>query len=154
MLVLIMILNRIPGYVITDMSLVIHRFLKSTLSIQVAHATLIKSINMKKIIVIISVFLGISFSVKAQSQAEIVAGRVADKMKDSLSLNSSQRTAIYTVNLQLANSKSEVRRNFQQMDSVRIYMQRVENTRDSLYKGVLNEQQFLFYKKRKMTLLN
>lgn len=109
---------------------------------------------MKRIIIIIGLFLGVSISMKAQSQAEIVAGRVADKMKDSLSLTGNQRSSIYDINLQLANSKSEARRNFQQMDSIRIYMQRVENTRDSLYKSILNERQFLHYKKRKMILLS
>ena len=147
-------LSKIHGYVTIDMNSVIHLCRLSIGSIQVVRVILIKSTNMKRTFIIIILFLGISFSAMAQSQAEIVAGKIADNMKDSLLLTTTQRSSIYAINLQLAASKADVRKNYQQVDSVRFYMQKVENKRDSLYRSVLTEPQFLLYRKRKMVLLN
>lgn len=103
---------------------------------------------------LVIVILFVSFSVKAQNNAQVFAGKVADRMKDSLHLSTQQRNTIYSVSIQLADRKLAVRQQFQQVDSIRYHMQRVENTRDSLYRNVLDEQQYLLYKSKKMILLN
>jgi len=109
---------------------------------------------MKYIFVIFFFSIGFFSSLQAQTKAEEISGKIANNLKDSLQLTVIQRNAVFDINMRLAVAKSDVRNKYQQQDSMRIYMQRVENTRDSLYKAILNEQQFLQYKKRKYTLLN
>jgi hypothetical protein len=110
---------------------------------------------MKKRYLLITVYMFlVVFILKAQNQPEVLAGKMADKMKDSLSLTIAQRSQLYQINLQLTNDKLNVRKVYQQQDSLQKYMQRIENSRDSLYKSVLNESQFMIYKRRKIQLLN
>lgn len=86
--------------------------------------------------------------------ADIVAQRIAQKMKDSLLLSEDQKTQIYNINLNLNNHKMLVRQQQISSDSLRLKIQQVENTRDSLYRPILTEQQFLLYREKKKSLIN
>lgn len=88
------------------------------------------------------------------NNAQQLATRIAQKMKDSLSLSETQKGNIYSINIQLSNAKSSLRQKYAAMDSLRIHTQRVENTRDSLYNTVLNHEQFILYKQKKATLIS
>jgi hypothetical protein len=101
--------------------------------------------------------LGICFlSAKSQTlmPGEMIAGKIAQKMKDTLILTSGQKDQIYTVNMQLAIAKNNVRQQYSNMDSIRVRIQRLENSRDSLYHPVLTENQFLLYQQNKRNLVN
>ena len=107
---------------------------------------------MKYIILVFALF----FSVESisQSPAEQVASKVADKLKDSLNLSSEQRSQLYDANLSMSNQKMALRSQYNQPDSLRFYFQKIENTRDSLYRPILGEEKFLLYKEKKGNLIN
>lgn len=96
-------------------------------------------------------------ALQAQSSpAETLAGRIADRMRDSLSLSAGQRSAIYTANMQLHERKMNIRRDHASAPAEwTALMQRVENTRDSIYQTILqNEEKFQLYKMKKKELVN
>lgn len=106
-------------------------------------------------IVFVLVFLIAAFSVNAQtSPAAAVADKIAQKMKDSLDLTASQKEQIYQVNMQLHETKMQRRQQYGGTDSVRFYVQRVENTRDSLYRPILGEEKYQLYRQKKSNLVN
>ncbi|HYF33138.1 MAG TPA: hypothetical protein VD993_18565 [Chitinophagaceae bacterium] len=97
----------------------------------------------------------IAVTAKAQSSpATLVADKIAQKMKDSLNLNDVQKLLIYQINLQLHEAKMLKRQLYAGTDSLGIHVQRVENTRDSLYRTVLNEEKYLLYKEKKRVLVS
>lgn len=91
----------------------------------------------------------------AQSDpATILANKLAVRMKDSLSLTQAQQQQLYQLNLQLHQSKMSVRQQYAGNDSLRLRVQWVENTRDSLYRGVLTTGQHELYLQKKRNLIN
>jgi hypothetical protein len=92
--------------------------------------------------------------VKAQSPAEKLATRIAQKMTDSLSLTATQKSQLYTINMQLHNQKMTARQQHLQPDSMRVYIQKIENTRDGLYHGVLGDYKYTLYLQKKSRLVN
>lgn len=110
---------------------------------------------MKKIycLLLMLVFI-INKETSAQSNTSSqLSTRIADRLKDSLTLTSVQRDSIYQVNQRLALQKATIRQTVTG-DSLRIRIQKIENTRDSLYKPILGEEKYLLYKSKKITLLN
>lgn len=94
-------------------------------------------------------------TVKAQTTvATLLSDKIAQKMKDTLSLNLIQKTQIYTINMQLTTSKNLIRQLNVNTDSIRIKTQRIENTRDTLYYPVLTNTQYLLYKQKKRNIVN
>jgi hypothetical protein len=89
-----------------------------------------------------------------QNPASQVAETIARKMKDSLSLTSAEKEQLYSINMQLHNGKMTIRQQYGGSDSLRFHLQQVENTRDSLYRMVLNEEKYLLYKQKKATLIS
>lgn len=90
----------------------------------------------------------------AQSPGEQLAERVAKKIKDTLSLTETQRSEIYSINIQLYQQKQEVfLKHKSAADSLKFHIQRIENTRDTLYSTVLSQEKYLIYKQKKITLL-
>lgn len=101
------------------------------------------------------IFLVVSNVTKAQpSPAELLAEKIAQKMKDSLSLSQTQRQAVYNINIDLHTQKQSVRQRFQAADSLRYYMQHIESTRDSLYRRELSDEQYNLYKTKKRNLVS
>ncbi len=99
----------------------------------------------------------ICFSIAGYSQtpADTLARRIAGRMKDTLQLTTQQENNIYAINMQLHVQKLSARQTYAgNVDSVRVNIQRVENTRDSLYRAVLQDTQYTQYIHRKRNLVN
>lgn len=80
--------------------------------------------------------------------------QIAKKMKDTLSLSPEQYRSIYQANLSLLNRKTLVRQRYTNRDSLTVYIQRVENKRDSFYQTILNPSQYNTYKLKKNSLIS
>jgi len=110
---------------------------------------------MKKHLLLSIVLGAITIALKAQnSQAENLAQKIAQKMKDSLSLSDVQKSQIYAINMQLHHQKMEIRSQYTEHDVLRHYLQMVENKRDSLYRSVLPEAKYSVYKEKKRNLVS
>lgn len=109
---------------------------------------------MKYILTILLVSI-ISFAAKAQNnQATLLADKIAQKMKDSLSLTAQQKSLLYQINMDLHQLKVAMRQQYSSPDSLQVKLQKIENRRDSLYRPVLTEEQFLLYRQKKYNLVN
>lgn len=103
-----------------------------------------------------TMLIGIT-SMKAQdatANANALASKIAGKMKDSLSLSVDQASRVKAINLRLSEEKMQKRQQHKEMSELRQQLQKVENTRDSLYKTILTVQQFQLYKQKKRTLVS
>jgi hypothetical protein len=111
---------------------------------------------MKKKIIILGIagLLTCEISEAQSTQAIEVAEKISQKMKDSLDLNEEQRKNVYALNIRLHSRKMEVRQKFAETDSLSRYFQRIENTRDSLYREILPEEKYLLYRQKKKNLVN
>jgi hypothetical protein len=107
-----------------------------------------------KYLLITMFFIVARFQGHAQSPAEIVAGRILQKMTDTLSLNNDEVGKIDSLNKLIFDRKTLVRQQFTDRDSLRVYIQRVERSRDTLYQQVLPEPKYLLYKEKKATLIS
>jgi hypothetical protein len=111
---------------------------------------------MQKILLIIMILLGASAAGKAQpgNAATALAAKIANKMRDSLSLTGVQRNQIYAINLQLHSQKQAVRQMAIPADSIAVKIQQVERTRDSLYKPITGPAAYIIYKQKKRNLVS
>lgn len=109
---------------------------------------------MKKILGLVLVSVLFSVGAEAQVTNAQFAQKIAQRMKDSLQLTQQQQTTVYTINLELAEKKQQVRQQTTQQDTLRMNIQKVENMRDSLYKAVLTNEQYLLYRQKKRNLIN
>lgn len=106
---------------------------------------------------IIFLILLVGFSNTGISQATIaenISAGIAKKMKDSLGLTATEMSQVKEVNLFLASRKQSAFKEFTKRDSLQMNLQRVENMRDSLYKGVLPVEKYKLYKEKKRNLIN
>lgn len=107
---------------------------------------------MKKVIVM--AFLLVPFFLKAQNNpATQLAAHIANKMKDTLNLTQQQRNKVYDINMLLYNLKTAARQQHTNPDSVRYYVQKIENRRDTLYHGILPGPKYIIYKQKKRSLV-
>ena len=110
---------------------------------------------LRKIYSLVVVFLLIYCSGKAQqTPVEIISKKIADKMRDSLQLTVTQHDTLYAINVRLHNEQIAARQQYQSLDSVRRKIQRIENTRDSLYFPVLGSDKYSLYRSKKINLVN
>lgn len=93
-----------------------------------------------------------SFSQK--SPADSVASRITQKLSDTLFLSDTQRLQVYNINIQLAYQKQNQRPLYVVMDSLQLYTQKIEFTRDTLYYPVFSTYQYQLYKQKKATLIS
>ena len=108
-----------------------------------------------KIVLITTLMLLIGVASKAQSDvAARISEKIAQQMKDSLSLSEQQKDSIYSLNILLSNRKAEFRKQYTDIDSLQIHFQRVERLRDSLYKTILGDEKYLLYKTKKRYLIS
>ncbi len=82
-----------------------------------------------------------------------LAQAIAERMKDTLELSGVQQERLYRINLRLAEQKIAVRGRYAHTDSLTIYIQAIENTRDSLYRHVLGPNRFPLYLQKKTQLI-
>jgi hypothetical protein len=85
---------------------------------------------------------------------ENLAKKIADRMKDSLGLSEQQRNSIFDINIQIHNQKMEKRKQYANDPLLGNHLQKVENTRDSLYRTVLPEDKFILYKRKRTNIVN
>ncbi|MFT3823037.1 MAG: hypothetical protein QM731_03920 [Chitinophagaceae bacterium] len=109
---------------------------------------------MNKILLTVIIILAVT-TVKAQENpATVLASKIAQKMKDSLSLTTEQMQSIYTINMQLHQQKMAARQQYAGNPSLGNYIQKIENTRDSLYRPVLTDEKYQLYKSKKRNLVS
>jgi hypothetical protein len=117
------------------------------------YLVIIKNKNMKHILILFIVIV-LNKQLFAQHTAgEQIADKIAQKMKDTLSLSKSQKTQIYNINMQLNNSKSVARQTNTNIDTISIKIQKIENTRDSFYRLILSNKQYDLYRQKKRNLI-
>lgn len=114
---------------------------------------------MKKNLFIIWILLS-AFVVSAQTsnqqqdQGERLAKKIAKQIKDSLELTGAQMNQLVSINLSLHQQKKQLLNSGQSRDSISQGLQRIENTRDSLYRTVIPSDKFELYKLKKRNLIN
>ena len=111
---------------------------------------------MKRILTNLCILMAIGFSATAQTNnATGFANRIAQKMKDTLLLSEAQKVQVFTINMQLHQQKQTAWQQYGATDSLlTIHEQRIENSRDSLYKTVLTDGQFRAYRDKKRMLVS
>lgn len=112
---------------------------------------------MKKSILLIIIIACFQCSVYSQQNpVDVYANKIANRMKDSLDLETSQRNQLFTISKQLGEQKKAVWTQYPESDtlSIKLNLQRIENSRDSLYRPVLGEQKYSLYLQRKREMLN
>ena len=108
-----------------------------------------------KLLVVTTFFLLIGIASKAQSAvAARISEKIAQRMKDSLSLTDQQKDSIYSVNILLNYKKGQLRKQYADMDLLQLHFQQVERLRDSLYKTILGDEKYLLYKDKKRYLIS
>jgi hypothetical protein len=112
----------------------------------------LKKYFMKKILLAVLVMV-LGQAIKAQMPAQLVAERIATRMKDSLTLSTSQRAQLYSISLNIENQVKNVFRLYNGTDSLPVKLKLIEYTRDSLYRPILTDEQFNLYKMKKMSLV-
>ncbi len=103
--------------------------------------------------------LSIQFAVaqtsnQQQDEGVRLARKIAGKMKDSLSLTATQTNQVYETNLSLLDRKKQAMTSGMSRDSIGKALQRIENSRDSLYRLILPVEKFEIYRTKKRRLLN
>ena len=109
---------------------------------------------MKKIFILLFLVTAAVVTKGQSPVADSLAQKMSFKMKDSLGLTEGQRVQLYQLNLQLHEIKSGKRQLYTGTDSLQIHIQWVENTRDSLYRSVLTQEQHVLYLQKKTNLIN
>lgn len=90
----------------------------------------------------------------AAAQITDMSAHIAQKLQDSLGLSMVQRDSLYALNNRLQSQKMQVRLQYAGTDSLGYYFQRIENTRDSLYRPVLGDAKYLLYQQKKRYLIS
>jgi uncharacterized sporulation protein YeaH/YhbH (DUF444 family) len=110
---------------------------------------------MKKIFILIPLLLLVTGFLQAQQTPSVqLAQRIAQKMKDTLTLTNPQRNQIFQINMQLHDRKQEVRQQTTNQDTLRIKFQRIERKRDSLYHTIMSDSKYQLYLQKKRNLVN
>lgn len=108
-------------------------------------------------IILILIFLSVSWKITAQQLPlhEELAAKLALRMRDSLQLTTTVQQQLYETNMQLHYRKMSMWQQFKNSpDTLTRMIQRVENSRDSLYKRIIGEEKFGIYIIRKKTIIN
>lgn len=107
----------------------------------------------KVLIIAVFALLANTKSKSQTSPAVNQANRVAQRMTDSLSLNTIQKDSLFNISLRLNNQKMVVRQQYASSDSLVLKLQLTESRRDSLYRPILTNTQYLQYLQRKLSIL-
>jgi len=123
---------------------------------------------MKKIFIVFPLVIS-SFILRAQvASVGASSNRIAQNLKDTLSLSNEQAKQIYEVNMKIYQQKQELRQKYKisefartdkqskfiSSDSLGIYMYKLEMRRDSLYKLILAPDKYQLYQQKKVTVIN
>jgi hypothetical protein len=83
-----------------------------------------------------------------------VAHKIANKMADSLGLTNQQRANLFAINMELSKKKKEARKKSTDRAIVGQELQKIEGTRNGMYKTVLTQEQYSLYLQKKRNLVN
>lgn len=110
---------------------------------------------MKVFFLIVSLTISTLFAKSQDSRpGQLTSIQIAKRMKDTLNLTAAQYRAIYQANLQLLEQKMAIRQRFSNRDSLTIHIQKVENSRNKLYRAILDSSQYRIYKNKKISLIS
>ena len=87
-------------------------------------------------------------------QSNLIAQKIAKKIKDTLGLTPQQRNQVFQINMDLNNQKQQVRQQTTIQDSLVARFQRIENKRDTLYFPILGAEKYQLYLQKKRYLVN
>ncbi|WP_291914523.1 hypothetical protein [Chitinophaga sp. CB10] len=101
----------------------------------------------------------IAFALALLSSDAVVAQTAHDagickRMQDSLHIDEMQLNNIMKINMEITRKKQQARLDNKDEIKLRMKIQTVENTRDSLFSNVLTVEQFRIYKAKKGYFLN
>lgn len=108
---------------------------------------------MKRTIYVVIFFLSAIEGFSQANKSEILANQFAETMMDSIRLTKQQTHQILKINIHLSDQKELIRFQTQNVDSLQVRIQKVESMRDSLYKKILDSNQYLIYKEKKRFLI-
>lgn len=91
---------------------------------------------------------------KKEDKGQELATRMADRLRDSLSLSPSQRQAIYEVNLDLHKQKMKAWEKTKDRGVLGKELQKIEDKRDKEYQKFLTDEQYQNYRKKKRNLIS
>jgi len=106
-----------------------------------------------KNILILLLFI-VPLSSMAQTNQEKSSKYLAERLRDSLSLTEKEYQELFKINLILEEQKKNARSMNEDILIKTKKVQKIENSRDSLYAIILNPKQLEAYKHRKSSLLN
>lgn len=90
-----------------------------------------------------------------EGNGEALALKIAQRIADTLSLTPTQRNQLYTINMDIHSRKQAAWKTHREEDpALSIAIQKIENSRDSLYKNVMSADKFLLYRQKKRNLVN
>ena len=90
----------------------------------------------------------------ADKNGDRLAQYMAEKMKDSLRLTQQQAKSIYDINMKIHEQKMNARRLNKRMDLLTREIQKIENTRDSLYLKIISAGNLERYKEKKSKIVS
>lgn len=85
--------------------------------------------------------------------SDSVSKKIAWQLTKAFSLSSVQESQLLEINKTLAKQKLIVWSSYSSKDSIELEVQRIEGTRDSLYKAILMDK-YNVYKEKKRSLVN
>ncbi len=109
---------------------------------------------MKNISIVTILVISTLFVHAQENPAKEIAGKIAQRMKDTLALSDTQKGQVYDINIRLYEQKTAMRNQYAGNTVLNAKIQAVENTRDSLYRVVLTGDQFILYSQKKRTLMS
>ncbi|MET0395004.1 MAG: hypothetical protein ABW019_17800 [Chitinophagaceae bacterium] len=108
----------------------------------------------KRTVILLFLVLGYCCVDAQQQPAAVLAEHIARKMKDTLQLSDAQKSSLYEINMQLHDRKKSARQQYAGSDSLRHHLQRIENSRDSLYRTILSQANYQLYLEKKKNLIS
>lgn len=85
--------------------------------------------------------ISLSGALRAQSSAEVVAGKISNKMKDSLSLTDVQKDSIYANSVRLHAERDSVIKTHWNSGQLQSLLDELERRRDDAYQAIINDFQ-------------
>jgi len=107
-----------------------------------------------KTLIIIALLLSVGYVSAQTTSDQLLAQKIADKMKLELNLSNIQRDSIFQINLQLNDQKKNAWTQYKDT-KLSQELQRIEKRRDSLYKTVLtSDSQYQMYRQKKFRIVS
>ena len=106
------------------------------------------------VLLILGLFSSAGYAQAPVNYANLYAKKVAQRMKDSLSITDQQKNQVYELNMNLFAQKKIIWQTYTSRDSVQVHIQALEDTRDGLYRAILTDSQYALFLQKRHNLLN